>query len=177
MSAKFVTDAIKNEIQNSTEDQGKLFMTFFPNSWVGLHQCWWQMLETKYVCDSFKMLMTVLAVFFTNILYLLISFNVGHQHAKNATNIEILSLIPITCHQHKVTNNHFSPTSVSPPNGYWVVDQFKSVNEILIPLLVMVIYQLHCFMQFLLRRIFLLLPSWKLLVTSWLWWVFYWFFI
>ena len=29
MSAKFVTDAIKNEIQNSTEDQGKLFMALF----------------------------------------------------------------------------------------------------------------------------------------------------
>ena len=40
MSAKFVTDAIKNEIQNSTEDQGKLFTALFSNSWVGLHQCW-----------------------------------------------------------------------------------------------------------------------------------------
>ena len=36
-----------------------------------LHRCWWQMLKTKCVDDSFMMLVTVLAILVTNILYLL----------------------------------------------------------------------------------------------------------
>ena len=39
------------------------------NFW--LHRCWWRMLEEKYVGDKFEMLVTVFAVFDTNILYLL----------------------------------------------------------------------------------------------------------
>ena len=39
----------------------------------GLHRCWWRMLETKCVGDTFEMLVTVLVVFVTNILYLLTS--------------------------------------------------------------------------------------------------------
>ena len=43
-----------------------------------------------------------------------LSFNigVGHQHPKYVTNIEILSTISKNCHQDKVTNIHFSPTSM-----------------------------------------------------------------
>ena len=39
------------------------------NFW--LHRCWRRMLEKKCVGDNFEMLVTVLAVFVTNILYLL----------------------------------------------------------------------------------------------------------
>ena len=35
-----------------------------------LHRCWWRMFETKCVIDNFEMLVTVLAVFVTNIVYL-----------------------------------------------------------------------------------------------------------
>ena len=35
---------------------------------LGLHRSWWRMLETKCVDDNFEMLVTVLAVFVTNIL-------------------------------------------------------------------------------------------------------------
>ena len=38
---------------------------------IRLHRYWWRMLETKYVDDNFEMLVTVLADFITNILYLL----------------------------------------------------------------------------------------------------------
>ena len=36
---------------------------------IGLNRCWWRMLETKCVGDTFEMLAAVLAVFVTNILY------------------------------------------------------------------------------------------------------------
>ena len=36
-----------------------------------LHRCWWRILGTKCVGDTFEMLVTVLVVFVTNILYLL----------------------------------------------------------------------------------------------------------
>ena len=84
-----------------------------------LHRCWWQMLETKCVGDNFEMLVTFLAVFVTNILYLLTydGVNVGHQQPKDVTNIEILSLRSKICHQDKVTNIHLSPTSMQPLNS------------------------------------------------------------
>ena len=48
------------------------FQYFLISSWLcGLHQCWWRMLETKFVGDNFEMLMTVSTVFVTDILYLL----------------------------------------------------------------------------------------------------------
>ena len=50
------------------------------------------MLVTKCVGDNFEMLVTTLAVFITNILYHF-KMSVGHQHSKDVTNIEILSLL------------------------------------------------------------------------------------
>ena len=69
---------------------------------IRLHRCWRRMLETKYVGDNFEMLVTVLAHFVTNILFLLL--------LASGTNIEKMSPISKFCHQHKVTNIK-SPTS------------------------------------------------------------------
>ena len=38
--------------------------------------------------------------------------SVGHQHPKDVTNIEILSLTSKYCNQDRVTNIHLSPTSM-----------------------------------------------------------------
>ena len=90
-----------------------------------LHRCWWRMLETKCVGDSFEMLMTVLAILVIYILYLSTlapDNNITkmspisrfcHLHPKDVTNIEILSLTFKNCHQDKVTNIHLSPRSKS----------------------------------------------------------------
>ena len=43
-------------------------------------------LETKFVGDSFKMLLTVLAILVTNVAYL---FSIGCQHPKDVTKILI----------------------------------------------------------------------------------------
>ena len=75
---------------------------------VGDEMCW----------RNFEMLMTVLAVFVTNILYLSTL-----AHPKDVTNIKILSLTPKNCHQDKVTNIHLSPTSMLPQhtNRVWEI--------------------------------------------------------
>ena len=87
---------------------------------------WWRILETKYIGDKFEMLVTVLAVFVSNILYergsisdrlsvnISLGFPLGHQYPKDVTNIEIPSLTPKNCDQHKVTNINLSPTSMWP---------------------------------------------------------------
>ena len=54
-----------------------------------------RMLETKCVGDNFEMLVSVFAVFVTNILYLI-----------------ALALGTNNCHRHKVINIHLSPTSM-----------------------------------------------------------------
>ena len=61
------------------------------------------MLETKCVGENFEMLVTVLAIFVTNILYLL-TLESGANIEKIVTNIEILSITSKNCHQDKVTN-------------------------------------------------------------------------
>ena len=76
--------------------------------WQRRHRYWWRMLETKW--DNFEMLVTVLAIFVTNILYILTL--VGYQHPKDVTNIEVLSLTSVNCHQDKVAKIHLSPTSM-----------------------------------------------------------------
>ena len=69
-----------------------------------LHRCWWRMLETKYVGDNFEMLVTVLADFVTNILYLLA--------LASGTNIQKMSPILKFRHQHpQIVTNIKSPTS------------------------------------------------------------------
>ena len=67
------------------------------------------MLETKCVGDNIEMLATILAVFVTNILYLLTS--VGQQLPKDVTYIEIHSLTSKNCHQDKVTNIYVAKQS------------------------------------------------------------------
>ena len=57
------------------------------NLLVGLHRCWWRMLETKCICDNLKMLMAVLS----------------HLHRDSLTYIWKLSP-PISHHYHDVTN-------------------------------------------------------------------------
>ena len=58
------------------------------------------------VGDDFKMLVTVLAVFATNILYLLtLRGSVGNQHAKDVTNIEIMSPRPNNCRHYPLVTN------------------------------------------------------------------------
>ena len=53
----------------------------------GLHRCWWRMLETKFVGESYKMLVTVLAILVTNIHFFLF-INSGHQHSTSVTNLK-----------------------------------------------------------------------------------------
>ena len=72
--------------------------------WKWLHRCWWRMLKTKYVGDNFEMLVTVVADFVTNILYLLA--------LASGTNIQKMSPISKFCHQHpKIVTNIKPPTS------------------------------------------------------------------
>ena len=99
-----------------------------------LHRCWWRMLETKCVSDNFGMLLTVFAVFVTNILYLLHSnISVGHQLPKDVNNIEILSHAKIVtkiksptspCHQLLFTRFPKLPRTCC-PDEIW---QFVSDN-------------------------------------------------
>ena len=64
------------------------------------------MLETKYVGDNFEMLVTVLADFATNILYLLA--------LASGTNIQKMSPISKFCQQHPkiVTNIYVAPSVI-----------------------------------------------------------------
>ena len=75
-----------------------------------LHRCWWRMLETKYVGDNYKMLVTVLAILVTNIHYL---FTLA-----SGTNIQKMSSTSKFNRQHPqiITNlsQLKSPTSLSP---------------------------------------------------------------
>ena len=63
------------------------------------------MSETKFVADNFVMLVTVLAVFVTNILY--------HSTLASGTNVQKMSPISKFCHQHTniVTNIKLPPST------------------------------------------------------------------
>ena len=74
--------------------------------------------ETKCVGDKFEILLTILAVFVINTLYFS-KDNIGHQHPKDVTNIEILSVTCKNYHQHKVTNLHLSPIFMWPSKTGW----------------------------------------------------------
>ena len=62
------------------------------HSFLGLHQCWWRMLETICVDDNCKMLVTVLIISVTNVHYL---FKLSSD-----TNIQKMSLTWKFCRQH-----------------------------------------------------------------------------
>ena len=69
-----------------------------------LYRCRWRMLETKCVGDNFKMLVTVFAISFTHILYLLT--------LASGTNIQKMSPRSKFCRQNsKIVTNYKSPTS------------------------------------------------------------------
>ena len=72
------------------------YVTWLNLNWTKkwLHRCWWRMLETKCVGDNFEMLVTVFAVFVTNILYL--------QHKRQA---------PIFERRHEWLDSDFIPRS------------------------------------------------------------------
>ena len=102
---------LNNNVAFNRLDKSDQVMDRSSTLWIllRLHRCWWRMLETKCVGDNFEMLVTVLAVFVTNIFYLLTLGsgtniqNVSsiskfhHQHQKIVTNIKSLTS---TCHQH-----------------------------------------------------------------------------
>ena len=57
-------------------------------------RCWWQMLKTKCVGESLKMLVTVLAILVTNIHYLFY-MSVGH-HQNFVTSVQKLVILKLT---------------------------------------------------------------------------------
>ena len=81
---------------------------------IRLHRCWWRMLETKYVGDNFEMLVTVLAVFVTNILYILALVQPSttkrcHQYRNSVTKNQKFAEIKwptLTFHQHLPHQHH-----------------------------------------------------------------------
>ena len=86
-------------ISISAESNWRLKRHFFTGSklcsmWIklGLHRCWWRMLETKCVDDNLKMWGTVLAIFVTNIHYLVMSSKSPtstNRHELLTTNITV----------------------------------------------------------------------------------------
>ena len=73
------------------------------NVYYRLHRCWWRMLKTKCVGDNFEILVTVLAVFVTNILCCLT--------LASGTYIQKMSPISKCCHQQpKIVIYIKSPT-------------------------------------------------------------------
>ena len=84
----------------------KIILVWVESEWkilrIRAHRCWWRMLETKCVGDNFEILVTVLAVFVTNILNLLTL--ASGTNIQKCPNIEIWSSKPKHCRQHKGTN-------------------------------------------------------------------------
>ena len=78
---------IKPRHQHINRDCGFLVLIKLNNNILGLHRCWWRMLETKCVNDNYKMLVTVLAI----------------QEMLPSSKFT-------TCPQHQHRNSHLSPT-------------------------------------------------------------------
>ena len=74
-----------------------------------LHQC----CRRNMLVATKEVLVTVLAVFVPDILYL-VSISVGHQHSKGVTNNEILSPTPKNCHQHPLVTNIYVACVIGP---------------------------------------------------------------
>ena len=82
-----------------------------------LHRRWWRMLETKYVGDNFKMLVSVLAILVTNILCLSMSGTSKrcHQDLNSVANI-------LKCHQrHNVTIMTVALLWQKPYQTFWSI--------------------------------------------------------
>ena len=76
---------------------------------LGLHRCWWRMLETKCVGDKFEMLVTDSGCRWP-IKYIEKITNITIK----VSNILILPPTSAISHYHKVANISMSPTSLSP---------------------------------------------------------------
>ena len=76
---------------------------------MGLHWCWWRMLETKFVNDKFEMLVTDSGCWWP-----IQSIRKIANITKKVANITILPPLSQMGHHHKVTSIPMSPTSLSP---------------------------------------------------------------
>ena len=56
----------EHQIPNSDQNQRTYHQVWIFNE---LHRCWWQMFETKFIGDNFKMLVTVLAILVTSTIF------------------------------------------------------------------------------------------------------------
>ena len=84
--------------------------------YLGVHRCWWRMLETKCVGDKFVMLVTD-SGFWWPIKYI----EKITKITKKVANIMILRPTSKISHHHKVTNITMSPTSLSPYYSIWTL--------------------------------------------------------